>query len=59
MAHSVVLHHDEEGYSVHFPELPGCWSHQEETEEEALTNIQSAIRECLCVAIRMRTTDRS
>jgi predicted RNase H-like HicB family nuclease len=40
----VVLHHSEEGYSISCPGLPGCWS-QGETEEEALTNIQAAIRE--------------
>jgi predicted RNase H-like HicB family nuclease len=40
----VVLRHSEEGYSVSCPGLPGCWS-QGETEEEALANIQVAIRE--------------
>ena len=40
----VVLRHSEEGYSVSCPGLPGCWS-QGATEEEALTNIQAAIRE--------------
>jgi predicted RNase H-like HicB family nuclease len=40
----VVLRHSEEGYSVHCPGLPGCWS-QGATEEEALANIQSAIQE--------------
>ena len=39
----------EEGYSVSCPGLPGCWS-QGATEEEALTNIQDAIREYLEVA---------
>jgi predicted RNase H-like HicB family nuclease len=39
----------EEGYSVSCPGLPGCWS-QGVTEEEALTNIQDAIREYLEVA---------
>lgn len=40
----VVLRHSEEGYSVSCPGLPGCWS-QGATEEEALGNIQIAIRE--------------
>ena len=40
----VVLRHSEEGYSVSCPGLPGCWS-QGATEEEALANIQIAIRE--------------
>jgi predicted RNase H-like HicB family nuclease len=40
----VVLHKSEEGFSVSCPGLPGCWS-QGATEEEALANIRSAIRE--------------
>jgi predicted RNase H-like HicB family nuclease len=40
----VVLRKSEEGYSVSCPGLPGCWS-QGATEEEALVNIQVAIRE--------------
>jgi predicted RNase H-like HicB family nuclease len=40
----VVLRPSEEGYSVSCPGLPGCWS-QGATEEEALANIQVAIRE--------------
>lgn len=40
----VVLRHSEEGYSVSCPGLPGCWS-EGATEEEALANIQVAIRE--------------
>jgi predicted RNase H-like HicB family nuclease len=40
----VMLTKSEEGYSVSCPGLPGCWS-QGETEEEALANIQVAIRE--------------
>lgn len=40
----VVLRKSEEGYSVSCPGLPGCWS-QGDTEEEALANIQAAIRE--------------
>jgi predicted RNase H-like HicB family nuclease len=40
------LQKSEEGYSVSCPGLPGCWS-QGETEEEALENIQDAIKEYL------------
>jgi predicted RNase H-like HicB family nuclease len=44
MKYKVILHRSEEGYSVSCPGLPGCWS-QGHTEEEALQNIQDAIRE--------------
>ena len=40
----VAIRRSEEGYSVSCPGLPGCWS-QGATEEEALANIQVAIRE--------------
>ena len=43
-SYRVVLRQSEEGYSVSCPGLPGCWS-QGATEEEALANIQVAIRE--------------
>ena len=46
MKYKIALHKSEEGYSVSVPGLPGCWS-QGETEEEALENIQDAIREYL------------
>ena len=46
MHYKVLLHKSEEGFSVSCPGLPGCWS-QGETEEEALENIQDAIREYL------------
>jgi predicted RNase H-like HicB family nuclease len=46
MNYKVVIHESEEGFSVSCPGLPGCWS-QGETEEEALENIQDAIREYL------------
>lgn len=49
MTYKVALHHSEEGYSVSVPGLPGCWS-QGVTEEEALANIEDAIREYLEVA---------
>ena len=46
MEYKVVVHESEEGFSVSCPGLPGCWS-QGATEEEALANIQDAIREYL------------
>ena len=46
MKYKIVLEQNEEGFSVSCPGLPGCWS-QGETEEEAVTNIQDAIREYL------------
>jgi len=46
MKYKVALQGSEEGYSVSVPGLPGCWS-QGISEEEALTNIQDAIREYL------------
>ena len=46
MNYKVRLQKSEEGYSVSCPGLPGCWS-QGNTEEEALENIQDAIREYL------------
>ena len=46
MRYKVVLQDSEEGFSVSCPGLPGCWS-QGKTEQEALENIQDAIREYL------------
>ncbi len=46
MKYKIALKKTDEGYSVSVPGLPGCWS-QGETEEEALANIQDAIREYL------------
>jgi predicted RNase H-like HicB family nuclease len=46
MRYKVVLHRTEEGISVSVPGLPGCWS-EGDTEEEAMENIQDAIREYL------------
>ncbi|MDQ3804334.1 MAG: type II toxin-antitoxin system HicB family antitoxin [Acidobacteriota bacterium] len=46
MNYKVLIHESEEGFSVSCPGLPGCWS-QGDTEEEALENIQDAIKEYL------------
>jgi len=46
MRYKVVLHPSEEGFAVSCPGLPGCWS-QGATEQEAVENIQDAIREYL------------
>jgi predicted RNase H-like HicB family nuclease len=46
MNYKVLVHESEEGFSVSCPGLPGCWS-QGATEDEALANIQDAIRDYL------------
>ena len=46
MKYKIALRKSDEGYSVSVPGLPGCWS-QGATEQEALENIQDAIREYL------------
>lgn len=46
MKFKIALHRTEEGISVSVPALPGCWS-EGDTEEEALVNIEDAIREYL------------
>jgi len=46
MKYKIALQHTEEGCSVSVPGLPGCWS-QGATAQEALENIQDAIREYL------------
>jgi len=46
MKYKIALKKSDEGYSVSVPGLPGCWS-QGATEQEALENIQDAIREYL------------
>jgi predicted RNase H-like HicB family nuclease len=48
MRYKIALEQNEEGFSVSVPGLPGCWS-QGETEQEALENIQEAVREYLSV----------
>ena len=46
MKYKIAMHRSDEGISVSVPALPGCWS-EGDTEEEALTNIQDAIRDYL------------
>jgi predicted RNase H-like HicB family nuclease len=46
MKYKIAIHRTEEGISVSVPALPGCWS-EGDTEEEALANIQDAIRDYL------------
>ncbi len=43
MKYKIAVQKTEEGFSVSVPGLPGCWS-QGATEQEALENIQDAIR---------------
>ena len=49
MKYKIALYKSEEGYSVSCPALPGCWS-QGDTEDEAVENIQDAIREYVLAA---------
>ena len=46
MNYKIAIHRSEEGISVSVPALPGCWS-EGDTVEEALANIQDAIRDYL------------
>jgi predicted RNase H-like HicB family nuclease len=46
------------GFSVSCPGLPGCWS-QGVTEDEALANIQVAIREYVEAAEELARNDES
>ncbi|PYR66225.1 MAG: HicB family protein [Acidobacteria bacterium] len=48
MKYKVLLKKSDEGIAVSCPGLPGCWS-EGRTEEEALKNIEDAIREYLLV----------
>lgn len=57
-SYRVILHKSDEGYSVSCPGLPGCWS-QGATEEEALANIQIAIREYVEAAEELARDDES
>ncbi len=53
MKYLIVIKKTDEGYSVSYPRLPGCWS-QGQTEEEAMENIQDAIREYLAAMAESR-----
>ena len=53
MKYKVAIHSTEEGISVSVPSLPGCWS-EGDTEEEALANIEDAIREYLAALEEFR-----
>lgn len=46
MNYKIAIHRTEEEISVSVPALPGCWS-KGDTEEEAVANIQDAIRDYL------------
>ena len=48
MGYKIALHQSDGGYSVSIPGFLGCWS-KGKTEEEALVNIEVAIREYLSV----------
>jgi predicted RNase H-like HicB family nuclease len=52
MKYKIALQSSEEGYSVSGPGLPGCWS-QGASEEEAIANIQDAIREYLAAVTEL------
>jgi predicted RNase H-like HicB family nuclease len=52
MKYTIALQASEEGFSVSVPGLPGCWS-QGSTEEEAISNIQDAIREYLAAVAEL------
>lgn len=52
MKYKVVLQHSEEGFAASVPGLPGCHS-QGLTEEDALSNIASAISEYLSVVAEL------
>ena len=55
MKYKIALYRSDEGITVSVPALPGCWS-EGDTEEEALANIQDAIREYLA-ALEERLQD--
>jgi predicted RNase H-like HicB family nuclease len=46
MRYKVTIQQSDEGFAVSVPGLPGCWS-QGDTEQEAMANIEIAIKEYL------------
>lgn len=46
MQYKIAIQRTTEGVTVSVPALPGCWS-EGATEDEALANIQDAIRDYL------------
>jgi predicted RNase H-like HicB family nuclease len=46
MQYKIAIQRTPEGVTVSVPALPGCWS-EGATEDEALANIQDAIRDYL------------
>ena len=52
MTYKVALVHSDEGYTITCPELPGCIT-EGDTAEEAMTNMQDAIRDYLEVVTEM------
>lgn len=48
MEYTAVIERDGEGYSVHFPDVPGCFT-QGDTLEEARANASEALKEYLDV----------
>ena len=58
MKYEIVLYPSEEGYAVECPALPGCAS-QGATREEAIANIQEAIRDYLEVRVELMTAAKA
>jgi predicted RNase H-like HicB family nuclease len=54
MKYKIAILKSEEGVSVSVPGLPGCWS-QGATEQEAIENIQDAIKEYLAARDELLT----
>jgi len=58
MNYKAIIRESEEGFSVSYPGLPGCWS-DGATEKEALENIQNAIAEYLAAIGDSLTSGKS
>jgi len=58
MKYKVRMQKTDEGYSVSCPGLPGCWS-QGTTEDEAIENIEDAIREYVAARSETRSAEKS